>query len=164
MPCSTPPSSFPCSDESVLLEALEQVERQDAFDVYEDPWPASSPQQASLQDQQLAQEERPACETCTALEPAHSSRPTSLMTSRLPHASPPTNAGRRLAGGDTTYLETDAYRAIPFGDFGTYMKNKRLKLQVQEASLLEDEPAGLESDALRAVSYTHLTLPTICSV
>ena len=152
MPCSTPPSSFPCSDESVLLEALEQVERQDAFDVYEDPWPASSPQQASLQDQQLAQEERPACETCPALEPAHSSRPTSLMTSRLPHASPPTNAGRRLAGGDTTYLETDAYRAIPFGDFGTYMKNKRLKLQVQEASLLEDEPAGLESDALRGCS------------
>ncbi|CAO1619689.1 unnamed protein product [Sympodiomycopsis kandeliae] len=41
------------------------------------------------------------------------------------------------------YRESTAYDAISYGDFSRYMKNKRAKLKVQEASLKEQEEALL---------------------
>ena len=43
----------------------------------------------------------------------------------------------RDAGGN--YTEGGAYQAIRFGDFGTYMRNKRAKLKVQENEILAQE-------------------------
>ncbi|CDW97106.1 hypothetical protein [Sporisorium scitamineum] len=41
------------------------------------------------------------------------------------------------------YLSSDIYNPIEYGDFRSYMKHKRAKLKVQEASLLQEEEALL---------------------
>lgn len=48
---------------------------------------------------------------------------------------------------DVNYLQSDAYKALRFGDFSTYMRNKRAKLKVQERSLQEQEDALLAAAA-----------------
>ncbi|KDN48842.1 DNA/RNA polymerase, partial [Tilletiaria anomala UBC 951] len=37
------------------------------------------------------------------------------------------------------YLDSEAYEAVAFGDFATYMRHKRQKLKVQESALLQEE-------------------------
>ncbi|CAO1621641.1 unnamed protein product [Parajaminaea phylloscopi] len=54
--------------------------------------------------------------------------------------------------GDTgqTYLNSSTYDALRFGDFSTYMRNKRAKLKVQEKSLQEQEAALLAAASASA--------------
>ncbi|PWN20121.1 hypothetical protein BCV69DRAFT_277889 [Microstroma glucosiphilum] len=47
------------------------------------------------------------------------------------------------AAPTSCYLQSGAYDALKFGDFSTYMRNKRAKLKVQEHSLKEQEEALL---------------------
>lgn len=42
------------------------------------------------------------------------------------------------------YLASEAYKPTAFGDFRTYMRNKRMKLKLQEQSMARDEEAVLE--------------------
>lgn len=68
----------------------------------------------------------------------------SSSPSPLPPSPPPAASSTRLAR-HSEYLESGAYDALQFGDFATYMRNKRTKLKVQEASLREQEDALLEA-------------------
>ncbi|PWY97726.1 LOW QUALITY PROTEIN: hypothetical protein BCV70DRAFT_213345 [Testicularia cyperi] len=49
--------------------------------------------------------------------------------------------------GGIQYLKSEIYNPIEYGDFRNYMKHKRAKLKVQEASLLEEEAALLQVGA-----------------
>lgn len=55
----------------------------------------------------------------------------------------------RTPAPDDKYLDGHAYRAISFGDWGTYMRHKRAKLHVQEQAILEEEAGTCLSQALR---------------
>jgi DNA repair protein REV1 len=45
--------------------------------------------------------------------------------------------------GTSSYLETDAYGASRFGDFGEYMRRKRAKLQIQNAEMGSNTPMAI---------------------
>ncbi|SHO79961.1 Similar to S.cerevisiae protein REV1 (Deoxycytidyl transferase) [Malassezia sympodialis ATCC 42132] len=112
---STPSSSFPCSDEDVLLEALRGVEGESEFAVYEDPAP------------------NPARRPATPPPRAPLTERRDLMEAVSPPASP---------SPDTSYLAGKAYQALSFGDWGAYMRHKRAKLRVQDAELAASAPAS----------------------
>lgn len=57
------------------------------------------------------------------------------------------DTARKAADKAPDYLQSATYDALRFGDFSTYMRNKRAKLKVQEHSLLEQEEALLAAAA-----------------
>ncbi|PWN91681.1 hypothetical protein FA10DRAFT_265527 [Acaromyces ingoldii] len=74
----------------------------------------------------------------------------------------PDDVNKKPSPEAKTYMETDAYKPSAFGDFRSYMKNKRLKLKVQEAAISEDEAraaaalaAGASSQSKTAQSDTY---------
>jgi DNA repair protein REV1 len=55
------------------------------------------------------------------------------------------------------YMASEAYKPNTFGDFRSYMKNKRLKLKVQEKSISEDDPlAGVNDEGKGRPTYLPL--------
>lgn len=58
----------------------------------------------------------------------------------------PSNAAQKQ------YLASEIYNPIEYGDFGSYMKHKRAKLKVQEASLLQEEEALLRVRVPQAIT------------
>lgn len=53
----------------------------------------------------------------------------------------------RKVPADDEYLLSEAYKPTEFGDFATYMRNKRMKLKVQEKSIANDEMVATSSGA-----------------
>jgi DNA repair protein REV1 len=51
------------------------------------------------------------------------------------------------------YMETDAYKPNAFGDFASYMKNKRKKLKVQEESMTENEARAAAGSSQPSKDY-----------
>ncbi|SPO27335.1 related to DNA repair protein MUS-42 [Ustilago trichophora] len=58
-------------------------------------------------------------------------------------ADPIDPAGSKTKTVQKQYLASEIYNPIEYGDFRSYMKHKRAKLKVQEASLLQEEEALL---------------------
>ncbi|CAO1626268.1 unnamed protein product [Jaminaea pallidilutea] len=162
-------STFP-DDDSGFLDALATIPLtpQNGHDSAAPPHPAvkspaahSEPQQTPQQTEQhplpksilkpSSQEHHAAGHTHSADRAADVSTAPPRKRARFspspspsPSSTPPAASSTRLAR-HSEYLESGAYDALQFGDFATYMRNKRTKLKVQEASLKEQEDALLEA-------------------
>lgn len=64
-------------------------------------------------------------------------------------------ASKTTGTSNANYLESSAYEPIRFGEFSRYMKNKRAKLKVQEASLRDEEEALLAAAAAASNATQH---------
>ncbi|WFD28929.1 deoxycytidyl transferase [Malassezia nana] len=137
MAASSTPSSFPCSDEDMLLEALRGAEEElgvnkDEFTVYEDPAPRDAVRSSTPPVRVPLAERRDLLISASSLRSPSSER----------SPSPPPSPSPAPAVPDSSYLEGDAYQALPFGDWGAYMRHKRAKLQVQDAELANSAPVS----------------------